>query len=177
MFGKINIYSIIKDHISTLKAYRSDNISIADLFIFYITPFFIIFILSLVLNLDVLVGQIICSKDFAVTSISIFTGFLFNVLILIYDVSLRLKTKKQITLPDDIINLSLDLLMELYYNISYEILVSLIVVFSYLLLVMLPAYSKLIAVVISYLVIHLGLTLLMILKRTHILIKNTMAKI
>ena len=181
MFDKISIANIIKDHISTLRNNKTRKISYLDITLFFLLPFFIsgfIVYLGISLN-DALVNALI-------TSLSIFSALLFNLLLLVYDVS-----EKKLYLPettDPVENKrrikTRELLREIYINISFSILVSIISV-STLLIYFLKVSSCvflsinicslqwLLALVIYYLTIQFALNLFMILKRIYILLAKS----
>ena len=181
MFDKISIANIIKDHISTLRNNKTRKISYLDITLFFLLPFFIsgfIVYLGISLN-DALVNALI-------TSLSIFSALLFNLLLLVYDVS-----EKKLYLPettDPVENnrriKTRELLREIYNKISFTILISIITV-STLLIYFLKVSSCvflsinicslqwLLALVIYYLTIQFALNLFMILKRIYILLAKS----
>lgn len=82
MFDKISIANIIKDHVRTLKNNKTKKISYLDIVLFFLLPLtissFIVYV-GMSLN-DALVNALI-------TSLSIFSALLFNLLLLVYDIS------------------------------------------------------------------------------------------
>ena len=79
MFTKISVLSIVKDHILTLKNNRTDKIYFPDIILFFFVPGVIaggLTYLGVQLN-DALVNALI-------TSFSIFSALLFNLLLLQY---------------------------------------------------------------------------------------------
>ena len=87
MFDKISLVNIIKYHISTLRNNKTRKISYLDITLFFILPFaisdFIVYA-GISLN-DALVNALI-------TSLSIFSALLFNLLLLVYDISEKNQT-------------------------------------------------------------------------------------
>ena len=181
MFDKISIANIIKDHINTLKNNKTRKISYLDITLFFLLPLAISgFIVCVGISLnDALVNALI-------TSLSIFSALLFNLLLLVYDIS-----EKKSELPDtnDPVDnkrriKTRELLREIYINISFSILVSIITV-STLLIYFLKAsnciffsinicsFEWLLALVIYYLIIQFALNLFMILKRIYVLLAKS----
>ena len=187
--NKINIFKIVKDHINTLKDYNTQKTSISDILIFFLVPLItsivlVSFRLTLKTNLYYLL----------ITSLSIFAALLFNLLLLMYDIVKNHKRNPSSNSPQQSgqhkggkVDLKLEFLKQIYTNISFEILVSVITV---LLLVLDSAininqlatqggFAKLfiylyilLNFVIYFLLITFFLTLLMILKRFHILLNK-----
>lgn len=115
-------------------------------------------------------------------SLSIFTGLLFSLMLLTYDLVKRneeqsinksgesnLKTKEK-----DDIALKGKILKQIFNNISYSILVAIFSIMSLLLIYIWnnPIYKFIIEFSVYFLVINFFLTLLMVLKRTHKLLSN-----
>ena len=181
MFDKISIANIIKDHISTLRNNKTRKISYLDITLFFLLPFFIsgfIVYLGISLN-DALVNALI-------TSLSIFSALLFNLLLLVYDVSEKKSYLPETTDPVENKRRikTRELLREIYINISFSILVSIISVSTLLiyflkvsscvfLSINICSFQWLLALVIYYLIIQFALNLFMILKRIYILLAKS----
>jgi hypothetical protein len=179
MFEKINVCSIIKDHLVTLKNYNdselneTSNPSIEDIFIFFISP--------LIIAAIIVYFHFVLTKDIIsilVPSLSIFAALLFNLLLLIYDIT---RNKNNNDEESEITKLKQSFLKQIYSNISYSILVAVIAVaFSVITYFYLTCIGKentpssYIILPMSFGVYFLGiqfiLTLLMILKRIHVLL-------
>jgi hypothetical protein len=179
MIEKINISRIIKDHINTLKDYEAGTYYAWDFIIFFFTP--------LVVSIILISYHVIIDKDMAnalVTSLSIFAALLFNLLLLIYDI-----TRKDLKREEAGNNkVKTDLLKQIFCNISFSILVSVFAI-SLLLLVFLnisintsiigrsiavtnTQVNSFLSIFIYYLTTSFILTLFMVLKRVHVLLKG-----
>ncbi len=179
MFTKISIFSIIKDHISTLTNNKNNRIYFPDIVLFFVLPAIIaalMFYSGVALN-DSLVNALI-------TSFSIFSALLFNLLLLVYDIAGKIAEPR----PTDDDELQIkqriqrrELLREIYVNVSFEILISTFIVVILLTYFLKPSNCNLIGVNVCnfqwllasttyYLSILFLLTLFMILKRIYILL-------
>ncbi len=163
MLTKINIKKIVIDHFKTLRDANSERISISDLALFFIIPFAastaIVFYFGILLS-DNLINILI-------TSLSIFVGLLLNLLVIIFDVVTKLKENgNQETLKKKF-------LKEIYSNISFSILLSIVAILFLVLSLTDNCYFKSVTNVITdALLLFFGITLLMILRRVHILLSN-----
>jgi hypothetical protein len=176
MFTKISVLKIIKDHILTLKNNQTKKISYLDIILFFIVPLIvsgIMVYLGIFLN-DSLVNALI-------TSFSIFSALLFNLLLLVYDISEKdaksTNSQTNSSAPKKN-NIRQTVIKEIYINVSFSILVSLttvVILITYFLkpsncivwIVNICSVQWLLALVIYYCVILFILTLLMILKRIY----------
>lgn len=176
MFDKINIKNILKDHFSTLQNERTGNKDVLDYIVFFIIPLLISGMLVWVFN-DL--------KQFAsilITSLSIFTGLLFNLILLTYDLikrnekqGLASKDKSDLkTKEDDDIVIKGKILRQIFTNISYSIVIAIFTIISLLLLYIWDnqVYKYIIGFIVYFLVLNFFLTLLMVLKRTHRLLSS-----
>jgi len=178
MFTKISIVSIIKDHVLTLRSGRTGKVYFPDIILFFLFPLLFsgaLIILEVPLN-DGLVNTLI-------TSFSIFSALLFNLLLLVYDISCK-KTEENVLIdPFDIEEIikRRRLLQEIYVNVSFAILISIVnilVLMSYFLktnncnLVSfnICSFQRLLAFIVYYISIQFILTLFMILKRVYLLL-------
>ena len=164
MFTKINFLQIIRDHLLTLRHYQGDGkVAKGDIFLFFVLPGFLsigfYWGLGLSLNSDLI--------SILITSLSIFAALLFNLLILIYDIITKQKNSAQ----QDSKRVK-RFLQEIYANVSYSILISVVDVVILLggLFKSPPWIVAFVNLGSFYLVIHFVLTLLMILKRVHVLL-------
>ncbi|MBD2242654.1 hypothetical protein [Nostoc sp. FACHB-888] len=175
MLSKISIFSIIKDHIATLKSSQTGKIYYPDIILFFILPAIIsavMIYLGVILN-DGLVNALI-------TSLSIFSALLFNLLLLVYDISGKNTDQNQTTDQIEIKKIiqRRELLREIYVNVSFSILTSIITVvilLTYFLkprscnfgMINLCLLQLLLASIIYYFSVQFILTLFMILKRIY----------
>jgi hypothetical protein len=165
MLDKINIGQIIRDHISTLKNDATQRVGSGDYLLFLAAPFIcaglsIGFGLQLKENIVTLL----------IAAFSIFAGLLINVLVLIYTVTIRLEDVR-IDSGDSNIDLEREFLRQIFSNVSFGILLSIMIVFVSILCAILSACAGLIASsVCVFLIVEFTFTLLMSLKRLHILL-------
>lgn len=169
MFDKVNIIDIVIDHYKTLISFRTKKPKILDYVLFLGIP-------TAVAALAYYCKIIISSNSASVitTAVTILTGLLFNLLILIHTVNNRNEvytTKKDTD----------QFFIEIYANISYSILISLLffIPLAYLSFadnanVASSAKDALVCAsdIVIFLSVHLFLTLLMILKRIHYLLRH-----
>ena len=104
------------------------------------------------------------------TSLSIFAALLFNLLLLIYDV-----TGRSAGSIGGTNRLRQDVLSEVFSNISFAILVAMVAIISVLILLMVdgsPPAERALSAITYYLVTLFLLTLLMLLKRVHTLLQH-----
>lgn len=163
MSNKINVLKIITEHISTLKDYGTGRYDVCDLILFFFIPFLIAAILPFF--------KLLITKEVAnvlITSFSIFVGLLFNLLLLIYDVSGKPGLIKLSSNP------KFNLLRQTYINTSFCILISIFTLI--LLLVFFIPINIIMLKILSFLVYYLlgvfVLTLFMVLKRVYTLLSN-----
>jgi F0F1-type ATP synthase assembly protein I len=175
IFDKINVVRIIADHVATFKDYGQTKTSSWDVFLFFVFPLIVGFILIL---LGVRLSANLVSLF--ITVFSVFAGLLFNLQILMFDIVGKASNIK--SLPPSLqtsrsIHRRIDALEHVSRNISFEILLSLISV------ILLPVSTlfldKISTIVFSFLVFYLvilfTLTLLMVLKRIHGLLSDEIA--
>lgn len=161
---KFDITEVVIDHLSTLRSYRDDKISVLDITITFIAPLFIS-ILAVPYS-----GMTYHSQEGnIIIALSVFAALLFNLMILILD-----KNKNATDIEKDQLN-------EIYYNISYCILVALFDISLLLLLSIINKSSILILLcairlLSLFLLLNFFTTMLLILKRMHKVIKNKINK-
>lgn len=164
MFDKINVWRIIKDHLDTLNC-KTGRLYKRDSFVFFFIP--------VILSAFLSIYQFKPSESLLnalITAFSIFTGLLFNLLVIIYSIISREgagKFKKN----------KIRFVTEIYSNISFGVLLSFFnVILLFLTLLFLGVLSKnnilsfIFSFIIYYTVTLFLLTLLMTLKRVHILL-------
>lgn len=179
MIEKINIFRIVKDHINTLKDYETGT--------YYAWDFVIFFIIPLIISIILISYHVTIDRDMAnalITSLSIFAALLFNLLLLIYDIT-RKDAKRDVVKNTKV---KTDLLKQIFCNISFSILVSVFAI-SILLLIFLnmsvnicilernisitdTQINRILSIAVYYLISSFILTLFMVLKRVHVLLKD-----
>lgn len=169
MSSKLNISQIVLDHIKTLRAFKSQNVSKIDVFVFYIFPLIIAFTLSYF-------GSTAFEKTYSLlsTSFSIFAALLFSLLAIIYMLhQYWTNPSNGGTALNKQIERKRELLSQTFSNVSYCILICVVNVVT---IVVVSSTSvvgeKVEAFVVYYLSIHFLFTLLMVLKRMHLLIAD-----
>ena len=162
MFSKINVTNIVRDHFCTLKKYDSDRWSSGDFLLFVGVP--------VVVTVWMLVAELLLTKaavGVLFAGISIFAGLLLNLLMMAHGIirstvgKPRYKDEKR-------------LLREIYSNISYSILAA-IVMLGVMLIRFVTAEIVALYIIsgLTYLLIgNFLLTLLMVLKRIHVVLEN-----
>lgn len=175
MLDKINISQIIKEHFSTFQDEKSGKKDNIDFIIFIYIPITISIVLAYFFH------DLEIFTTILITSLSIFTGLLFNLLLLTYDLIKKNKSDKSTeniagikTKSDDDITIKSKLLKQIFNNISYSILIS---IFAIMLLLLSFIWNNCyyyitLSSIIYFLVINFFLTLLMVLKRTHKLLSS-----
>lgn len=164
IFTKINTTGIVKDHLRTLVHEHSGKLSVSDLVLFYGTPLITAFLLVWFKGaFGKTIGGVL------VTSFSVFAALLFNLLLLIYDIVRK---------SDNALSaVKSKFLGQIYHNISYAILTAIstiVLLLGYFVALALPSTKA--RVVLAFLVFALAanfiLTILMILKRVHVLLSK-----
>jgi hypothetical protein len=163
VFSKINVWQIIVDHIDTLRDHATKRVTLGDVVLFFFVPVLIaaLLLFPLGFTLDKSAANVL------VTSLSIFSALLFNLLLLVYDI-IRKEERSVQKKP-----LVAEFLRQIYANISFSILVAVFCV-ALLLLVFLDIELRWFYDVISFivygLVVQFLLTMFMVLKRVHVLL-------
>jgi hypothetical protein len=160
MSSKIDVRVIVTDHFSTLRDHATGKRSGFDIFLFIGLPF--------LLAAALIARRVLLTTGAAtvlITSLSIFTGLLLNLLLLIHSLIEKAEGVSKKT--------ESELLRQLYANISYNILIA-IITLSVLIVAAVFSTScwlQLTASGISYfLVVNFLFTILMILKRVYALL-------
>lgn len=184
MSSKINICEILLGHIKTLKDNSTGKVSYWDIFTFFIIP--IVFsIFTIVFNFKFSNDLISLLVNFG----SIFTALLLSVLVLVYDQSSKLRDREKELGTNITIKIKKSLLDQLYYNICYSIIVAISLVMMCFIESICRGNTKIIEVstdpsisfcidintyvatpLVSFLALHLILTIIMIVKRMHALL-------
>lgn len=171
MLDRINIIKIIKDHLGTLRSLNqtSQRIYWKDLLLFFILP--------------LIVSTLLVWKNYSfeeelgnlIAAISIFGGFLFNLLAIIY--SQMESIKKDANTEND--KVKKRFINEIHINISFCIVLSIFIVITLLMTkIDIPVFKyleileKFIVGLNYFLMMLFLLTLAMILNRVYILLKK-----
>lgn len=175
MLSRINVYRIIKDHFGTLRSLnqKSKRMYWKDFILFVIFPNVLAIGLAYKdVSLDKYVGNLIAA-------ISIFGGFLFNLLAIIYSQLEKIKLDTKSTKDEDNRKLKLKFVNEIHINISFNIVLSLFIVLTLIACTIeIPqiAFRKFLKELILYfnyfLLILFFLTILMVVNRIYILLKK-----
>lgn len=175
MFVRINIVKIIRDHFKTLRNYNSDSqfLSIGDAFLFLIFPLFISCVLIYKnYNFEEQLSNLIAG-------ISIFGGFLFNLLAIIYSQMENIERNNETIEDENLQKLKNKFVDEIHINISFCIVLSIIVLLSlFLTTIDFPfqflnvIFKKSINGLTYFLLILFLLSLLMVINRVYILLKR-----
>lgn len=174
---KINPAKIIKDHILTLKNYDSGKYSYGDFFVFLLFPIGLAGGLAYFFPKSANNPTEIFDKNIVsilVTSLSIFAALLFNLLLLVYDLVKKANPTEKFAV------LKTRFLKEIYSNVSYSIFIAMLAVII-LLISLLGTSIRILQVTVAFLVYFLVanfiLTLLMVLRRVHILLSKEFEKV
>lgn len=161
MLAKVDIRAIWGNHIATLKDERTDQTSYPDLFLFYAVP---VVLGALVYLVGVRVSD--NAIDVLTNALAILAGLLFNLLVMLQTIKWPDEHPQKRSL--------LELATQSYHNIAYAIIVSLV---ALVLLVVSANYTSgsegraILGSAVSAAVIHFGLTMCMVLKRMHSMLK------
>lgn len=161
---KIDITLILKDHIKTIVNANTNKLSVEDILIFIGVP---ILFAVLCANLKVILTNDLI--DIIVSSLSIFVGLLFNIIVVLFDI---VKTEK-------VRIAKIVLVREVVSNISFAIVLSITTIFSSLstLLELGEWFKKTMNFITFSFICLFLLTLLMILKRMYYLFVEEMQNI
>lgn len=164
MIDKINVTGIVAEHIRTLRSYDTGAYARLDFFLFFIVP--LVVSAPLTYFRPVLTPGLV---GVLATSLSVFAALLFNLILLIYDMLNRGSDSSGKG------TVKIRLLEEIYRNISFCILLA-IVTLIFLLIDFLDikrlGIQQMLAFLVYYLVGVFILTLFMVLKRVHILVRR-----
>jgi amino acid transporter len=175
MFSKINCWQIVKDHFLTLRDHKANKMSTGDAVLFIVAP--LVISLSIFFGLQFRLDTNVSNA--LMTSLSVFSALLFNLLLLIYDIVRKEEKERKEEKDSKKDTLLLELLRQIYANISYSIFISVFTV-AILLINFLDikniCFVVIINCVVYYLTVQFVLTLFMILKRVHVLLKKEINK-
>ena len=164
MLDKVNIIGIVVDHIRTLRNYGTDKTSISDILLFFGVPGVVA---GMLLHFYGTLSPPLTAS--VTTLLSIFAALLFNLLLIVYDVTGRSEEDPHRN------KLKQQVLQEVFSNISFAILVAICAIVSILnILLFKEVYTaqNVLSVLTFYLVTLFLLTLLMLLKRVHVLLRR-----
>jgi amino acid permease len=167
MPSKFSISDILRDELHTLRDFSSGKVSKTDIFLNLVLPG--ILSLSFVWFNRMISGGMINS---ILTAFSVFAALLLNLMLLVYTIVTRENSKSENSAKDE---LKLMLLKETYTNIQFAVLMSVFIIICLLLILFLPtnAYiENLFSLLIYYFIFVFIFTILMVLKRTHIIMKR-----
>lgn len=172
MFNKIDISKILKDHISTLTNFRTGQPYFPDFFLFFILPALLSY---LIISFGILLDKDIV--NILITALSVFTGLLFNLLLLVFDIVDKIDTTKQKEDPETGRHKQelRVILREIYINISFCILLSMTTIIILLISfinIKFELYLKYLSFFVYYPLLIFILTLFMVLKRIYILLSK-----
>ena len=162
--SKINIFGIVIGHVRTLKDHSTGNYEPIDFVLFFGIPVAITG--SLLFTYGSLRQDLI---TIIATSLSIFAALLFNLLLLVYDATRRIERQKECS--EDTRG---EFLRQLADNISFAVLVAVaavVVVITLMFVIHVSTASLVVSGFIYFLITLFTLTLLMILRRIHVLLK------
>ncbi len=167
MPSKFSITDILRDELHTLRDFKSGKVSKIDFFLNLLFPV-ILSIIFVGFNRLISGGMI----NSILTAFSVFAALLLNLMILVYTIVTRENSKTDKSERDE---LKLTLLKETYTNIQFSVLLSIFTIVGLLLLLFLPSYvwiAIILSALIYYFIFTFIFTMLMVLKRTHIIMKH-----
>ena len=167
MIDKINVSQIVVDHVRTLRSDATGKVHLSDYLLFLALPL-IVSALPVYYQTEL--------KESVVTllmaAFSIFAGLLINVLVLIYTVAIRLEDAVKVS-DDGRYQLEREFIKQIFSNVSFSILVSVLIVFVLFVSSVSPKYVNIAgAAICTFLIVEFTFTLLMSLKRLHVLLAN-----
>lgn len=194
MLSKINVLAIIWAHLGTLRSYRTKRLMKRDYALFLGIP--------LLVSILLIIKNIKLDKDIIanlIAAMSIFAGFLFNLMALVYSLVDTIKKNiREDNIDSQEQDLKRQLLKETHINISYSVLISVLLVVLLCVTYFLPKFSIDLSSKVRYVIldkphilgfisllvegsiyfflINFGFTLLMILQRVHVLMKRRIAE-
>lgn len=163
MSSKINIYGIVRDHVLTLRDDRTGRVDKIDIFTFFVLPG--------VLGVAAWYIDIKYSENFllgGIAALSVFAGLLINVLVLIYTIGQAPTFSSGTVSPTK----TKEFICHTVSNISFSICNALVNILAlYYLLFEYPERLPAVVGVMSFFFINFVLSILMVLKRIHAMIK------
>ena len=168
---KVNVWQIVVDHINTLRNVVSKKVSAFDIFLFFIVP-----LLGGLLSYFCCIRATADFYNISVTFFGVFVALLLNFQVAAFGIYNRQwrrndDEKSSIT-RDDKLRVRAQLLKEINSNISYLIVVSIISIVFFLILYAIQTSGLVVTGASLAIYMHFVLTLLMVVKRSHILFKK-----
>jgi hypothetical protein len=158
LLDKIDVRDIVHDHLRTLVSYDTRRVALGDYLLFYALP-----LIAAAVCYTAGIGLSTAAVGVLIDAVAILAGLLFNLLVLVHGFS---RTATPTTEED-----KRQLLSETYSNIAYAILVALLALVPLALLANTSGCTTLLLGSIAvFLLVHFGLTLLLVLKRIHTLV-------
>lgn len=163
LFDKINIKKIVNHHFATIKNANTGKASKDDILTFFIVP-----ILTATLLVLFLIELKTDAINIIVSTLSIFVGLMFNIIVLIFDIVKRDASQK----------IKNEVLKQLLANISFAIVLSIFAILVTLCTYFSNCFIKFFFTWFAYFSLSLFLiTLLMILKRMYNIFINEMEEL
>ncbi len=176
MIDKIDICQIVADHVRTLRKPQDQRVSVEDLTLFFGLPVlsgFLYLVFSGSPPIDNKIDEVL------VASFSIFAALMLNIQVFLLGVKLPARTTDENIASTEAEDRALhrqktrlrtQFFKELFANISYAILISMTVVVVTLIAFFCGIEQTRVVKFIQFImIIHFSLTLLMVLKRVHVL--------
>jgi hypothetical protein len=158
MLSKINVLPIVRDHIGTLQNNRTKKTSIADILLFFGSP---VVLAAVLLWFDKLIVS--DARNILAATMAVFVGLLFNVLLLLHEA-----TRREVLSNQD--RERQKFFTEVYFNLAFSIFVAIGTLVALLATVFVKGCAVFwLSGVVYYLAGVFALTLLMVLKRLHII--------
>jgi hypothetical protein len=168
---KVNVWQIVVDHLGTLRNSVSKKLSLIDIAIFFGIPL-------LGASFGYLEG-IKTSKDFynvSITFFGVFVALLLNFQVAAFGIYNRRwslsEDEKLSHNQTEELEIRRQILKEINVNISYLIVVSIFSILFFLLLYAVEKTGRVVASISWAIYIHFVLTLLMVVKRSHVLFRK-----
>lgn len=180
MLEKIDCRNIIYNHFSTLKRYSDKRYNPNDFVLFLFVPLIITILMFLVRPvISDSISQLI------ITCGTVFAALLLNLLLIIYDIVKRTEradANGQTNDAGDLVKrrkkkkgVRLQFLQEIYHNISFSILLCVVIMMLTVFICFkfeMPYLNMGLSAIVYFLASIFGLTLLMVLKRVHLLLSH-----
>lgn len=163
MLEKISVREIVRGHLQTLRSFGSKRLAPGDFILFFGFP---LVVASILILLHVSIPT--SATGILATGLSIFTGLLFSVLLLVADIAVRSDQSAPATSRSQF-RIKFNVLIELHSNISFAILVAVVALVAVIGLSFQGKFGGrwVLEGVTYYLTTLFFLTLLLILKRAH----------
>lgn len=164
MLAKINVFCVLRDRWATLRNFKhAGRTAWGDVFLFFVVPIIPAYFMG-----NQYTGCIADTKvaDITLTSLSILVGLLLNLLVLIYGILDRSGEKIRSQTA------RMSLLKEVFANISYCVLICIVSILIIIAIMVFRSSAMVLQPVLVYVLANFILTMLMIVKRVHILLEK-----